>query len=192
MINHFEFHKEITSKNLLFTNLQTFLDNNRENVFLNLPITFSIEININKPNMQLSHALHNFISFYQVLESNKKKINDIHQHPEKLDENVKPAHKNQKAEKKSNTIQKIEKLVPTGFDKRGVPQYVKFVMPLNHFKGYNLWLLKPTSYNRGRGIHVFKDLDKLEKLMIQYIPVKKEKNNINSKNKNEVKYTNSE
>lgn len=41
-------------------------------------------------------------------------------------------------------------------------------MPLCHFDSYNLWLLKPTHLNRGRGIHVFNDLETLHKLIKQY------------------------
>ena len=41
-------------------------------------------------------------------------------------------------------------------------------MPLCHFDSYNLWILKPTHLNRGRGIHVFRDLESLHKLIKQY------------------------
>lgn len=41
-------------------------------------------------------------------------------------------------------------------------------MPLCHFDSFNLWLLKPTHLNQGRGIHVFNDLDTLHKLIKQY------------------------
>lgn len=41
-------------------------------------------------------------------------------------------------------------------------------MPICHFDSYNLWLLKPTHLNRGRGIHVFRDLETLHKLIKQY------------------------
>lgn len=41
-------------------------------------------------------------------------------------------------------------------------------MPLNHFIGKNVWILKPTSFNRGKGIHVVSDLGKLKKLMKDY------------------------
>ena len=47
-------------------------------------------------------------------------------------------------------------------------------MPLCHFDSYNLWLLKPTHLNRGRGIHVFNDLDTLNKLIKQYCSGKEE------------------
>lgn len=36
-------------------------------------------------------------------------------------------------------------------------------LPETHFAGYNLWFLKVTQYNRGRGIYVFKTLEQLEK-----------------------------
>jgi hypothetical protein len=41
-------------------------------------------------------------------------------------------------------------------------------MPLNHYTGYNLWILKATFLNRGRGIHVFKDLATLKSLIHEY------------------------
>jgi predicted RNA-binding protein YlxR (DUF448 family) len=41
-------------------------------------------------------------------------------------------------------------------------------MPKCHFDGFNLWLLKPTHLNRGRGIHVFIDLDTLNQLIKEY------------------------
>ena len=47
-------------------------------------------------------------------------------------------------------------------------------MPLCHFDSFNLWLLKPTHLNRGRGIHVFRDLETLHKLIKQYCIGKEE------------------
>ena len=32
------------------------------------------------------------------------------------------------------------------------------VMPISHFNGKNIWILKPTGLNRGRGIHVVDSL----------------------------------
>ena len=49
-------------------------------------------------------------------------------------------------------------------------------MPLCHFDSYNLWLLKPTHLNRGRGIHVFRDIETLHKLIKQYCVGKEELN----------------
>lgn len=46
--------------------------------------------------------------------------------------------------------------------------HIKYSMPKCHFDSYNLWILKPTHLNRGRGIHVFRDLETLNKLIKQY------------------------
>ena len=51
------------------------------------------------------------------------------------------------------------------FDKRHGQRYT---MPLCHFDTHNLWILKPTHLNCGRGIHVFRDLESLHKLIKQY------------------------
>ena len=34
-------------------------------------------------------------------------------------------------------------------------------IPPSHFQGHNIWILKATGFNRGRGIHVFNKLDDL-------------------------------
>ena len=41
-------------------------------------------------------------------------------------------------------------------------------MPESHFKGKNVWILKPTSMNRGKGIHVIANFKKLKKLIRDY------------------------
>jgi hypothetical protein len=63
------------------------------------------------------------------------------------------------------------------FDRRNG---LRYTMPLCHFDSHNLWILKPTDLNCGRGIHVFRDLDSFHKLIKQYCigreaPKKKEK-----------------
>lgn len=45
----------------------------------------------------------------------------------------------------------------------------KAVMPLCHFTGGNYWILKTTYQNRGIGIHVFKSLSELNKILSNYI-----------------------
>ena len=41
-------------------------------------------------------------------------------------------------------------------------------MPLSHCAGQNFWILKATNLNRGRGIHVFNDLESLKTLIDDY------------------------
>lgn len=52
---------------------------------------------------------------------------------------------------------------------------------MSHFNGYNLWLLKPTHLNRGRGIHVFRDLDDLQRLVKEYCSGKDEEVKVSKK-----------
>ena len=44
----------------------------------------------------------------------------------------------------------------------------EYMMPLSHFKGKNVWILKPTCLNRGKGIHVIGSLKKLKRLIRDY------------------------
>ena len=45
-------------------------------------------------------------------------------------------------------------------DDRG-PYTSKMNIPPSHFQGHNIWILKATGFNRGRGIHVFNKIDDL-------------------------------
>ena len=46
--------------------------------------------------------------------------------------------------------------------------FFRYTMPFCHFTGFNLWLLKPTKLNRGRGIHVINNLTQLKALIQRY------------------------
>ena len=67
--------------------------------------------------------------------------------------------------KDATNASRITKFKTFNFEKRSS---TRFSMPQCHFDGHNLWILKPTHLNRGRGIHVFNDLDTLHKLIKQY------------------------
>lgn len=68
-------------------------------------------------------------------------------------------------------VAKVTKFKTFNFERR---TSTKYSFPLCHFDGYNLWLLKPTHLNRGRGIHVFRDLDTMHKLIREYCQGKDE------------------
>jgi phosphoribosylamine-glycine ligase len=38
----------------------------------------------------------------------------------------------------------------------------------SYFQGHNIWILKATGFNRGRGIHVFNKLEELNRLIKEY------------------------
>lgn len=65
----------------------------------------------------------------------------------------------------------------------------KYTMPLCHFDSYNLWILKPTHLNRGRGIHVFRDIETLHKLIKQYCQGKELDTFRNTKRKSDTDVT---
>lgn len=52
-------------------------------------------------------------------------------------------------------------------DDRGQPS-ARMRMPASHFQGHNIWILKATGFNRGRGIHVFNNLEDLNNLIKEY------------------------
>lgn len=66
---------------------------------------------------------------------------------------------------KDNPNNKSTKFKSFNFEKRN---HMRLTCPVSHFDGHNLWLLKPTHLNRGRGIHVFNDLGTLHKLIREY------------------------
>jgi|Laugresu1bdmlbdd_1035124.scaffolds.fasta_scaffold03706_6 hypothetical protein len=68
-------------------------------------------------------------------------------------------------------VNKVTKFKTFNFEKRTSTRYS---LPLCHYDGYNLWLLKPTHLNRGRGIHVFRDLETMHKLIRDYCQGKEE------------------
>lgn len=65
----------------------------------------------------------------------------------------------QKEEKKPLTKQKL-------FSFDSVVQ--QKLPPSTHFVGENIWILKPSGFNRGRGIHVFSDLETLKTLFSEF------------------------
>ena len=45
---------------------------------------------------------------------------------------------------------------------------VRYKMYETYEGGKNMWMIKPTSYNRGRGIRIFNNLDVLVKYLKEY------------------------
>lgn len=70
-------------------------------------------------------------------------------------------------EVKSEMIEEISKKLSLSYIKKTcrLKQSDTFKLPNSHFDGYNLWFLKVTKLNRGRGIYVFDTLDKLVSLI---------------------------
>jgi len=158
----------------------------RENVFNCVPITFSIEINVsNCSSKQISSALHNFSHVFKVLEANKQLIQETHKTNDKIEYFIiQQEHSLYHAQPNIPPLNG-QKLIPQGLDRKGIPICAKFTMPLSHFSGSNLWILKPTTLNRGRGIHIFSNLLKLKEIITNYVHSKNASNSmINAKKNN--------
>ena len=67
-----------------------------------------------------------------------------------------------------------KKLIPNLYSSDNlVSIYTKYICPPSHYVGHNLWILKPTKLNRGRGVHVFRNLDTMKDLFVYYTNGKK-------------------
>ncbi|KAL4443142.1 hypothetical protein ABPG74_002209 [Tetrahymena malaccensis] len=154
VVNHFEFHKEITNKQYLVKNLMSFAESMKQNVFDITPLTYVIDFN--DENCDL--ILNNFLKFFEMnMPTQVKK-------------------KQQNLMQKQADIRKILRQFQTQYGQQGTEKLFNYFYTrwslhdtfLDKNNSTYMWLLKPTFLNRGRGIHVFNSLASLEKLMTDY------------------------
>ncbi|KAM3147792.1 hypothetical protein pb186bvf_000120 [Paramecium bursaria] len=150
-LNHFEFHIEISQKDYLFKNLQSYCEDNQLNVFDIVPITFVFDFSSQLADQQLL----NFLIYY---------------------EKHAPDHIQLKQDqyRKFFFIRRVLAVTITSGD--GGKQ-IQTPIPKVYQSNDYLWMLKTTQFNRGRGIHVFGDLDQMTKLMDEYIQGRTTKSN---------------
>ena len=193
LINHLENHHEITRKSSLFANLLHWSESThstqmvgapagaagggggqstaplvprRDHIFKIVPITFSLSLDgarLANPDY-LNQALAPFLSLYQILEENKHKVKAADGGPGGEGAPDPTGHHASPPARAS--LNNSFSAAPRYLQPRAQPS---FTLPLSHFVGHNLWILKPTSFNRGQGIHVFRDLDKLRELLVSYM-----------------------
>lgn len=75
-MNHFEFHKEITTKSRLLETMKSYFEGQKANVFEYMPLSFYVEINLGKPNLKF-HALSEFYTVFNALSASKKIIKKV-------------------------------------------------------------------------------------------------------------------
>ena len=75
MVNHFEHHHEITTKNELFKNLKSHNDENKQNAFYSIPLTFCLKISADRQNQSIKQQLKPFKEVYKLLEEFKEHCN---------------------------------------------------------------------------------------------------------------------
>jgi hypothetical protein len=171
MVNHLEFHKYLSDKSEMFSSLQQYCEKMKTNVFRMTPITFFVKVDLSKHNA-IRNSTQEFSAIFNMLEKSKKyarkvesaKFSEGELELSKLAFNAKLG--KSKSSKKNN--EKGTKFKTFNFQKRPNAHFTQYEMPLSHFTGHNFWILKATNLNRGRGIHVFKDIESLNKLIEEY------------------------
>jgi hypothetical protein len=157
MVNHFEFHYEITTKDLLFKNLMTYAELNKINVFDYVPLTFVIDVD----SQSYTQDLVRFTQCYEIiascLDSDKNSDTDYKQALKLINSKIQQVNLSRE---------------------RRVVSHCRPKMSESHFAGKNIWLLKATGFNRGRGVSIFDSIDKLKNLIHFYSDNAETNNNI--------------
>lgn len=76
MVNHFETHSEITTKNELFRNLKQFSDERGSNAFHMIPLTFCLRISSERQDKSIKQQLKPFKEVFKLLEEFKDMFED--------------------------------------------------------------------------------------------------------------------
>jgi len=148
IINHFEFHHEITTKDELFKNMMAYAELNKINIFDYVPLTFVVDVD----SQTYSPDLEKFVLFYDAIDSIVKSC-----------DNKTPDYQKQ-------CLKLINQKIPQiglSKDRRAVTHCRPKICE-THFAGKNIWILKPTGFNRGRGVSVFDTMEKLKNLIKFY------------------------
>ena len=131
IVNHFEHHHEITTKDLLFKNVKAYAELNKINVFDHLPLTFIIYVDA----QSYSSDLERFAKCYEIIDGITQAANK--NSPEYYKASLKLINSN------------ILHIGLTG-ERRSVT-HCKPKIADTHYAGKNIWILKPTGFIRGRG-----------------------------------------
>lgn len=148
MVNHFEFHQEVTTKDLLFKNLKAYAELNKINVFDYIPLTFLVDVDSQTYSPDIEKFSRCFEAIQGIVDAGNKNSPDYCKQCLKLID---------------------QKLLQIGISKeRRMVSHCRPKIVESHFAGRNIWILKATGFNRGRGVTVFNTMDKLKALIKFY------------------------
>ena len=137
MVNHFEFHNEITNKLNMFSNMMIYCENKNLNVLNYLPLTILIEYE----RVGFMRQFGSFSFVFNNIESYLSNINN-----------------------RTRTKSKFRNLFyVTRTDDKIIGLRTSFFIPKTHYNGKNLWLLKAMNLNRGLGIKIINSVESCEK-----------------------------
>ncbi len=139
MVNHFEFHNELTNKLNMFSNMMIYCENNGLNVLYYLPLTILIEyerVGFIRQFNSFSYIFNN-IDYFLSSANNIKSIR--------------------------NRGKFRNFFYVTRPDDKKIGLKTRLFIPANHYDGKNLWLLKAMNLNRGLGIKMINSVESCEK-----------------------------
>ncbi|EAR91279.1 tubulin-tyrosine ligase family protein (macronuclear) [Tetrahymena thermophila SB210] len=155
VVNHFEYHHEITTKSNLVKNMKNYCAENKLDVFEYTPITFEINVDSNS----FMNEMRTFLQYYMKnlpshLKTQKDQI-EIKKRNGRVQFQLRPnENQNSLQDRKESTTAAPNFQMKESYISEGKSPYV--------------WLLKPVNLNRGRGIEVFSSVEELEKLVNEY------------------------
>ena len=143
MVNHFEYHNEITNKLNMFNNMMIYCENNNLNVLNYLPLTILIEydrVGFIRQYNNFSYIFNNIDYF--IRQSDDKKI------------------RNKNKFRNYFYVRRPEDKI--------VGLRTTIFIPKSHYNGKNFWLLKAMNLNRGLGIKLIDSLESCEAYIRAY------------------------
>ena len=75
MVNHFEHHAEVSTKNELFRNIKSYSDEKQSNAFHMIPLTFCLKISADRQTQSIKQQLKPFKEVFNLLEEFKQHCN---------------------------------------------------------------------------------------------------------------------
>ena len=138
MVNHFEFHNELSNKLNMFSNMMIYCENKNLNVLNFLPLTILIQY-------ERTGFIRQFNNFSRIFNNIESYLSDL-------------------KSKKVRTRSKFRSFFyVTSPDDKKIGLRTSLFIPKTHYDGKKLWLLKAMNLNRGLGIKMINSLEDCEK-----------------------------
>ena len=153
LVNKFENHGMITTKDQLCHNLSRICEATHQDVYNYLPVTFVIDLGSTACQTEFDK----FCRYFNTIEKAKQPFSDA-------------GTKDAQAEVLSTLNKHLLNHVNMGEKKRTVRNAT---LRDSMFDGQNIWLLKPADANRGRGVQLFSSIEQLKRLILELTTVSK-------------------
>ena len=72
MVNHYENHGEVTTKDALYKNLKAYYESKNSNVFFAIPLTFCLKISPGRQQVSIKNQIKPFKEVFDLIEQFKE------------------------------------------------------------------------------------------------------------------------